>query len=94
MRNTIYCRVEGVADIERIRASVAATIARLQAYVPGYEMIMPPTLDGDRVVTMIQVRGAGDYLPVYAGNLDIITCAAVDIAEHLASRMLAAAAKE
>jgi len=94
MRNTIYCHVEGEADIERIRASVTAMITKLQAYVPGYEMIMPPALDGERVVTMIQVRGAGDYLPVYAGNLDIITCAAVDIAEHLASRMLASAAKE
>ena len=88
MRNTIYCRLDGPPDLERIRASVMAMVARLQAYVPGYELLMPPTLDGDRLVTMIQVRGAGDYLPVYAGNLDIITCAAVEIAERLAGRML------
>jgi acetaldehyde dehydrogenase len=89
MRNTIYCRLEGPADLDAIRASVGEMVSKLQAYVPGYELIMPPTLDGDRLVTMIQVRGAGDYLPVYAGNLDIITCAAVEIAERLASRILA-----
>jgi len=58
--------------------------AIINHYVPGYEILVPPTVEGNRVVTTIKVRGAGDYLPQYAGNLDIINCAAISMAELIA----------
>ena len=58
-------------------------VKRIQAYVPGYEVIVGPKLDGSRVMVMVKVRGCGDYLPSYAGNLDIITGAAVEVAETI-----------
>ena len=59
-------------------------VAKLKTYVPGYELIVPPTIEGDRVLTTIKVVGEGDYLPKYAGNLDIINCAAIAVAEMIA----------
>ena len=59
-------------------------VEKIKCYVPGYQMIVPPTIEGNRVVTTIKVLGNGDYLPPYAGNLDIINCAAVAIAEQVA----------
>ena len=65
-------------------ASVVAMVSKLKDYVPGYQLIVPPTLEGGKVVTTIKVLGAGDYLPQYAGNLDIINCAAIAMAERIA----------
>jgi acetaldehyde dehydrogenase len=36
----------------------------------------------------IKVKGLGDYLPAYAGNLDIINCGAIAMAEEYASKWL------
>ncbi len=90
MRNTIYCRTESSPDLEKITDSVEAIVRELQGYVPGYRLIMAPQYDSAKqcVVTMISVEGSGDYLPPYAGNLDIITCAAVSMADRSAKRML------
>lgn len=57
---------------------------KIQSYVPGYKIIVPPVTDNNRVVMTVRIRGRGDYLPRYAGNLDIITCASIAIAEEYA----------
>lgn len=90
MRNTIYCRVRE-PDMDAVTRAVERRVAELQEYVPGYEMTMPPTWDGEKITVMIQVRGSGDYLPSYAGNLDIITCAALRIGDRFAQKLLGAA---
>ena len=61
-------------------------VEKIQAYVPGYRLIVPPTLENDRIVIMVRVLGLGDYLPKYAGNLDIINCAAIAMAEDTPAR--------
>ena len=87
MRNTIYCETERPVDQEAAWASVDEMIARVQTYVPGYRLRVPPLVQGKQVTTMIEVEGAGDFLPRYAGNLDIITAAAVGVAERLADHL-------
>ncbi|KQV47552.1 MULTISPECIES: acetaldehyde dehydrogenase (acetylating) [unclassified Duganella] len=84
MQTTIYAKIAD-PDLDAIRAAVDAMVARLKTYVPGYQLIVPPTVDGGRVVTTIKVMGNGDYLPQYAGNLDIINCAAIAMAEMIAT---------
>jgi acetaldehyde dehydrogenase (acetylating) len=84
MQTTIYAKIAN-PDLPAIRASVEAMVARLKTYVPGYGLVVPPTIEGGRVVTTIKVVGAGDYLPQYAGNLDIINCAAIAMAEMVAA---------
>ena len=59
-------------------------VKKLNQYVPGYQILLAPTIEGNKVVTTIKVLGAGDYLPQYAGNLDIINCAAISMAELIA----------
>jgi acetaldehyde dehydrogenase len=89
MNNTVYVRISDNSDgvLERIRASVDEIVASIQQYVPGYEMRVPPMLDGDKVTVVIRVRGAGDFLPEYSGNLDIMNAAAVRAAELISERM-------
>lgn len=87
MTNTIYVEVEK-PDEKAIREAVAKMVKEVQSYVPGYRLRVPPILDGNKVTTIIEVEGAGDFLPNYSGNLDIITAAAVAVAEKLAARML------
>ncbi|HWR45412.1 acetaldehyde dehydrogenase (acetylating) [Sporomusa sp.] len=83
MRNTIYTKCDS-AQIAGIIKSVENMVGRIQQYVPGYRLKVAPYADGERVVTMIEVEGAGDYLPRYSGNLDIITAAAVAVGERYA----------
>lgn len=85
MRNTIYAIIPN-PDMEALRLAVKQMEKRIQCYVPGYQVIMDPVLENGRVTTMVQVTGLGDYLPPYSGNLDIITCAAVHIAEMFARK--------
>jgi acetaldehyde dehydrogenase len=85
MQTTIYAKIAN-PDMPAIQASVAAMVAKLKDYVPGYQLIVAPTLEGGKVVTTIKVLGAGDYLPQYAGNLDIINCAAIAMAERIAQQ--------
>lgn len=87
MTNTIYVEVEK-PDEQAIQASVEDIVKEIQNYVPGYQLRVPPLLDGHKVTTIIQVEGAGDYLPRYSGNLDIITSAAVATAEKLVQKHL------
>jgi acetaldehyde/propanal dehydrogenase len=87
MRDTIHCLTEGEPDVDAITRSVHAMIAEVQRYVPGYVLKNGPVFDGRRVSTFVEVKGLGDYLPTYAGNLDIMTAAAVRTAELFAERM-------
>lgn len=89
MTNTIYCKIKNPSvGIERIREAVDKRIRELKEYVPGYQLRVAPTLDGDKVTTIVQVTGQGDFLPEYSGNLDIINAAAVQAAEKIAKETL------
>lgn len=83
MQTTIYARIAS-PDLPAIQASVAAMVEKLKQYVPGYQLIVPPTAEGGKIIITVKVVGAGDYLPQYAGNLDIINCAAIAMAERIA----------
>jgi acetaldehyde/propanal dehydrogenase len=89
MRNTIYCLTEGEPDREAITASVLRMIGEVQKYVPGYRLVNGPVFDGNKVTVFMEVAGLGDYLPTYAGNLDIMTAAATRTAELFAEEILA-----
>jgi acetaldehyde/propanal dehydrogenase len=84
MRNTIYCLADEEPDQHRITRSVLDMVERVQAYVPGYRLVNGPSFEGRRVAVFMEVAGAGDYLPRYAGNLDIMTAAATRTAESFA----------
>jgi len=88
MQTTVYAKIEN-PDLASITASVNAMITKLREYVPGYELLVPPAIINENMVAVtVKVRGEGDYLPSYAGNLDIINCAAVGLAEDIAPRVL------
>ena len=87
MTNTIYSLVRN-PDQKAIIESIDDIIAKVQKYVPGYSLRVPPVFDGNKVTVIVQVRGAGDFLPQYSGNLDIINAAAIASAEIVAERML------
>jgi acetaldehyde dehydrogenase len=90
MRNTVFCGLPEGTDHDAVIASVREMVDAVAAYVPGYRLKNPPVVESgpfrtpggvvpDRVVVLIEVEGAGDYLPTYAGNLDIITAAGVRV---------------
>ena len=89
MRDTVHCLLEGAPKADEIRASVDAMVREVQSYVPGYRLVNGPVIAGDRVSIYLEVEGLGDYLPKYAGNLDIMTAAAVRTAEMFAGEILA-----
>ena len=87
MHNTVYAMIDN-PNMDEICKAVGRVEKELQKYVPGYKVVLGPIYENGRVTTSIEVTGSGDYLPAYAGNLDIITCAAVEIAENYARRKL------
>ena len=89
MRDTVHCLTEDEPNQARIIESVNAMIADVQRYVPGYKLVNGPVFDGKRVSVYLEVEGLGDYLPKYAGNLDIMTAAAARTAEMFAEELLA-----
>ena len=94
MRNTIYGIVEE-SDPEELRKSIEEMVARIQEYVPGYRLRAKPLIEDlpgrqrKKVTLYVEVEGAGDYLPRYAGNLDIMTSAAVKVGEEIGKHLRA-----
>ncbi|MGH8456971.1 MAG: acetaldehyde dehydrogenase (acetylating) [Stenotrophobium sp.] len=89
MRDTIHCLTVDAPKQKEIEQSVRDMIADVQKYVPGYRLNNGPVFDGNRVTTFMEVEGLGDFLPKYAGNLDIMTAAATRTAEMFAEEILA-----
>lgn len=87
MHNTIYAKIKK-PRIDKLRTEIMSIAEKIQKYVPGYKVILGPVEEYERVTTMIEVVGLGDWLPKYSGNLDIITCAAINIAEAYAKGRL------
>lgn len=100
MRDTIFCAIPEDADQAAVVQSIKDVVAEVQTYVPGYRLLNEPQFDepsmvngGNHVVTtFVEVEGAGDYLPPYAGNLDIMTAAATKVGEEIAKEVLSATA--
>ena len=103
MRNTVFCALPDGSDHEAVVASVEQMVAAVALYVPGYRLKNRPVIEegpfgtpgGEvphRVVVLLEVEGAGDYLPAYAGNLDIMTAAATAVGEAKAGHLAGVAA--
>ena len=88
MRDTVHCLTVDTPRAAQIEESVHAMIVEVQKYVPGYRLVNGPVIDGNRVSIYLEVEGLGDYLPKYAGNLDIMTAAAARTAEMFAEEIL------
>jgi acetaldehyde dehydrogenase len=97
MRDTIFCAIPEDADRDAIAQSIKDVVAEVQTYVPGYRLLNEPQFDDPSmhsggqalVTTFVEVEGAGDYLPPYAGNLDIMTAAATKVGEEIAKQSMA-----
>ncbi len=87
MRDTIHCLTKEAPKVDEITESVHDIVAEVQKYVPGYSLRNGPVFDGNRVSTFMEVEGLGDFLPKYAGNLDIMTAAGLRTAELIAQEM-------
>jgi acetaldehyde/propanal dehydrogenase len=87
MRDTVHCLTRDEPDQKKITESIHAMIAEVQKYVPGYVLKNGPVFDGKRVSIYLEVAGLGDYLPKYAGNLDIMTAAGLRTAEMVAEEI-------
>jgi acetaldehyde/propanal dehydrogenase len=88
MRDTVYGETEAEPDRDAITRSVRDMIAEVQKYVPGYRLKNGPIFDGRKVSIFLEVEGLGDFLPKYAGNLDIMTAAAARTAEMFAQEIV------
>ena len=97
MRDTVFCAVPRDSDETPIRDSINDMVREVGAYVPGFRLTSDPQFDevpemgAKRVAVFLEVEGAGDYLPTYAGNLDIMTAAATRIGEEVARTLIGAA---
>ncbi len=88
MRDTVHCLTVDEPNQEAITKSVHEMLAEVQKYVPGYTLKNGPVFDGKRVSIYLEVEGLGDFLPKYAGNLDIMTAAGLRTAEMYAEEIL------
>ncbi|MBE5989025.1 MAG: acetaldehyde dehydrogenase (acetylating) [Paenibacillaceae bacterium] len=89
MTDTIMMRVKDTSvTIDKIRQSIYDMVEKMKQYVPGYQLLVPPIQQGDKVTVVVQIEGQGDFLPKYSGNLDIINAAAIAAAEKIAGDML------
>lgn len=84
MRDTVFCAIGPDADTAAVAESIHQMVAEVARYVPGYRLLNEPQFDDGRVAIFLEISGAGDFLPPYAGNLDIMTAAATRVGEELA----------
>ncbi|KOV86836.1 acetaldehyde dehydrogenase [Nocardia sp. NRRL S-836] len=84
MRDTIFCAIPADADPDPITDSIARMETDIRSYVPGFRLLREPQYDQGRVAIFVEIAGAGDFLPEYAGNLDIMTAAATKVGEEIA----------
>ena len=82
MQTTLFIKAKNI-KFSSLNKDIYKKIKKLKEYIPHYELVMPPTINNDILVLSIRVKGTGDYLPEYAGNLDIINCAAIEISKNL-----------
>jgi len=87
MRDTIFCKLPEEFEIDLITESIYKMEKKVQSYVPGYRLISEPQYNENRVAIFIEVEGAGDYLPTYAGNLDIMTASALKVGEEISKNI-------
>jgi acetaldehyde dehydrogenase len=85
MQTTVFAKIKN-PQLDRLTKELNVLIASIKKYVPGYELLVPPVYENGRIIITVKVQGLGDYLPKYAGNLDIINCAAIAVAEEFAKR--------
>ncbi|WP_067179422.1 acetaldehyde dehydrogenase (acetylating) [Microtetraspora niveoalba] len=96
MQDTVFCSIPVDADRDAIAASIRDVVASVASYVPGYRLRAEPQFDDPtpvsgglaRVAVFLEVEGAGDFLPPYSGNLDIMTAAATKVGEGFAQRIV------
>lgn len=82
MQTTLFLKFKDI-DFGTLIGEIYKKVKELQQYIPYYELVLPPVINEDILVISIKVKGSGDYLPEYAGNLDIINCAAIEITKNL-----------
>jgi acetaldehyde dehydrogenase len=82
MQTTMFLKFQNI-DFETLVEEIYKKVKELKRYIPYYELVLPPTITDDVLVLSIKVKGSGDYLPEYAGNLDIINCAAIEVTRNL-----------
>lgn len=87
MRDTVHCLVETM-DQDGILKSINSMVKKIQEYIPRYRLRGEPYFEGNRITVFLEVEGAGDFFPPYAGNLDIMTAAGVKIAEEFAKEKM------
>lgn len=87
MRDTIHCLTTEEPDQEAITKSIHEMVETMQEFIPGYVLKNGPVFDGNKISIWLEIEGLGDYLPKYAGNLDIITAAATNIAEQMGQKI-------
>jgi acetaldehyde dehydrogenase len=85
MQTTVMAKICN-PDLVNTRDKIMELVTVVKKYVPGYNLIIEPMIEAGRLIVMVRVDGLGDYLPKYAGNLDIINCAAVAFAEAYSRR--------
>ena len=82
MQTTMFLKFDKI-NFEPLVEDIYKKIKELKEYIPHYELVMPPVINDDVLVLSIKVKGSGDYLPEYAGNLDIINCAAIEVTKKI-----------
>ncbi len=88
MHNTTYAEVKEEVDIPLLTNKIKEMVKKIKKYVPGYNLFLGPINENGVITIMNEITGSGDYLPQYAGNLDIMTCAAIGVAEEYAKKMI------